>query len=193
MVIYLGFAASDHIAAWLGLANFAPIPHSMALAGISGPAFQIYTLCHALTLALNFVMLQLVLLLVFRTLTGRTWLALLIVVALYTIGSPIWYYGVSYADVIPMLTTVLWALTSAVVIAVALLRFGLVCAISAYVGSNLVGWMIGTLDLRDWYASPMLLVLVVLGALVAYGVWVSLAGQPILKDMLAKPQPKGHG
>ncbi len=33
--------------------------------------------------------------------------------------------------------------------------------------------------------------LLVLGALGAYGVWVSLAGQPILKDMLAEPHPKG--
>ncbi len=192
MVIYLGFAASDHIAEWLGFANFAPIPHSGALSGISGPALQITTLCHTLTLALILVTLLLVLLLVFRMLTGRAWLAVLIVVALYTIGAPIWHYGVPYADVIPMLTTVLWALTSAVVIAVALLRFGLVCAISACVGSNLVGWMTGTLDLRDWYASPMLVVLAVLGALVAYGVWVSLEGRPILKDLLAEPQPRGR-
>ena len=190
MVIYLGFAATDRIAEWFGLANFAPIPHFYPLVSVSGPALQLYTLCLSMTAALLLVMFELVLLLIFRMLTGRTWLALLIVVALYAVGSRTWFFGVPYAGATPMLTTVLWALMYAVVIAVCLLRFGLVCALSAHVGSDLVAWIIGTLDLRDWYAAPMGVVLVVLGALVAYGVWVSLAGQPILKDMLAEPQPK---
>ena len=76
------------------------------------------------------------------------------------------------------------------VIAACLLRFGLVCALSAHVGSDLLSSMIGTLDLRDWYAGSMLVVLVLLGALVTYGVWASLEGRPIFKDMLAEPQPR---
>jgi serine/threonine-protein kinase len=191
MVIYLGSSATDGIAQWLGLANFAPIPHNYALVGVSGLALQLYALCITMVAGPLLVMFELVLLLVFRMLTGRTWLALLIVVALLTVGSRTWYFGVQYAGATPIPTTVIWALVHAVVIAVCLLRFGLVCAISAHVGSNLVGWMIGTLDLRDWYADPMLVVLAVLGALVAYGVWVALEGRPILKDMLAEPHPKG--
>ncbi len=189
MVIYLGFAATDRVAEWLGLANFPPIPHFYALVSVSGPALQLCSLCLSMTGAFLLVMFELVLLLVFRMLTGRTWLALLIVVALYTIGSPTWYFGVEYAGTTPMPTTVIWALVYAVVIAVCLLRFGLVCALSAHVGSDLLLWIIGTLDLRDWYAGSMLVVLAVLGALATYGFWVSLAGQPILKDMLLTEKP----
>lgn len=123
-------------------------------------------------------MVELVLLLLTRILTGRTWVALLIAVLLLTIASPVWYFGVWYAGATPLLTTVIWSLVYAIVIAVALLRFGLVCALFAHVGSNLPQLIVGTLDLRDWYASSMLAVLVVLGVLVAYGVWTSLERQP---------------
>jgi hypothetical protein len=49
------------------------------------------------------------------------------------------------------------------------------------------------IDFDTWFAPYGMAELAILLALAAYGFWVSLAGQPILKDMLAEPQPKGHG
>jgi len=68
------------------------------------------------------------------------------------------------------------------------MRFGLVCALSAHIGSTLVSWLVPTMDSQDWYAAPMAVQLIVLGALVGYGSWLSLAGRPLFKDMLAEPQ-----
>jgi hypothetical protein len=175
------------IAESLGFANFAPIPGFYALTGITSPGQQVFSLCLVVTSALLLVMFVLILLLVFRMMTGRTWVAVVIVVVLYTVGSRSWYFGVSYARETLILTSVLWAFLYAVVIAVCLMRFGLVCALSAHIGSTLVLWLVPTMDLKDWFVTPMVVQLVVLGAFVAYGFWVSLAGQPILRDMLAQP------
>jgi serine/threonine-protein kinase len=188
MLIYLGMTLVDAAAKWLGFLNFAPIPGFYALTGIASPGRQVYSLCLVMTSALLQVMSVLVLLLVFRIVTGRTWAALLIVVALYTIGTRSWYFGVAYAREALILTSVLWAFLYAVVIGLCLMRFGLVCALSAHIGSTLVSWLVPTMDSQDWYAAPMAVQLIVLGALVGYGSWLSLAGQPLFKDLLAKPQ-----
>jgi serine/threonine-protein kinase len=188
MLIYLGMTLVDAAAKWLGFLNFAPIPGFYALTGIASPGRQVYSLCLVMTSALLQVMSVLVLLLVFRIVTGRTWAALLIVVALYTIGTRSWYFGVAYAREALILTSVLWAFLYAVVIGLCLMRFGLVCALSAHIGSTLVSWLVPTMDSQDWYAAPMAVQLIVLGALVGYGSWLSLAGRPLFKDMLAEPQ-----
>jgi hypothetical protein len=188
MVIFLGVTLVDMTAERLGIANFAPLPGFYAMAGISSPGRQVYSLCLVMTSALLLVMFVSMLLLVFRMITGRTWVALLIVVALYTIGSRSWYFGVAYSRDTLILTSVLWAFLYSVVIAVCLMRFGLVCALSAHVGSTLVLWLVPTMDLRAWYAAPMAVQLLVLSALVGYGSWVSLAGQPLFKDLLAEPR-----
>jgi len=51
---------------------------------------------------------------------------------------------------------------------------------------------IHTLDLDAWYAPYAIVPLAALFALVVYGFWVSLAGQPIFKDLLAEPEPEGN-
>jgi hypothetical protein len=48
-----------------------------------------------------------------------------------------------------------------------------------------------TTDFDAWFTAYGVADLAILLALAAYGFWVSLAGQPIFKDMLAEPQPAG--
>ncbi len=185
-VIWIGATLTDEIAELLGLANFAPVPNLMALEAISPPILRVWMLCLVMTGGLLHVMYVLIVLLVARVLTRRTWAAALVAIVLFAAGSPGWYFGVEYAGSIPILTTFVWALIYAAVMVFALLRFGMVCAVSAHAGSNLLGLMIGTLDLRDWYAGSMVIVLFAVAALVIYGVWVSLEGRPIFRDVLGQ-------
>jgi hypothetical protein len=48
-----------------------------------------------------------------------------------------------------------------------------------------------TTDFNAWFTAYGMADLAILLALAAYGFWVSLAGQPIFKDMLAEPQAAG--
>jgi hypothetical protein len=45
-----------------------------------------------------------------------------------------------------------------------------------------------TTDFDAWFAPYGIAELAILLALAAYGFWVSLAGQPIFRDMLAEPE-----
>ena len=46
-----------------------------------------------------------------------------------------------------------------------------------------------TIAFDDWSTPYILALLAVVLLLALYGFWVSLAGQPIFKDMLAEPNP----
>ena len=56
----------------------------------------------------------------------------------------------------------------------------------------LLPYRLFTTQFDGWFALYGMAELAIPLTLAAYGFWVSLAGQPILKDMLAEPQPKGH-
>lgn len=180
LIYLLGPIGADALAQWLGLANFPPVPNWFAAVAFTAPATQVYALCDAATSGLLLVLRLLLFLLVFRMLTGRVWAAIPAAMVIFTIASPRWFFGAfNYPESPLLFTGTAWSLVYAGVIAFALLRFGLVCALAAHVGMSLLWWTVGTTDLRDWYATPMIVMLLALALLVAYGVWTSTAGRPI--------------
>ncbi len=189
LLYLLGPIGADALAEAIGLARFPPVPNWSAIMGITAPTTQIYELCIVFTSTLYTVMFVLLLLLVIRMLTGRVWIAVIATILLHSVADAPWFFGAfSYSESPLLFTGMMWSLVYAAVIALALLRFGLVCALAAHISMTLLWWMVGTTDLRAWHAAPMMIQLFVLGAFVAYALWVSLAGQPIFKDMLAEPK-----
>jgi serine/threonine-protein kinase len=61
----------------------------------------------------------------------------------------------------------------------------IVCLFAARMGGII------TIDVDTWFGPYAAANLVIMLALGSYGFWISLAGQPIFKDMLAEPKPRG--
>jgi serine/threonine-protein kinase len=192
LIYLLGPIGADKLAEVMGLANFPPVANWSATQSITAPTRQVYALCSAMITALYNVTFVLLLLLVIRMLTGRVWIAIIATVLLHSVAGVPWIFGVfSYPESPLLFTGMMWSLVYAAVIAFALVRFGLVCALAAHFSMTLLWETVGATDLRDWHAAPMMVQLFVLGGFVAYAFWVSLAGQPIFRDMLAEPE-RGH-
>jgi hypothetical protein len=84
---------------------------------------------------------------------------------------------------------VMLALAFVTMLLVSLFRFGLLTAFSTIC----VFWIVirtpFTSDLGNWYAGHMILGLSVLLALLGFGFYTSLAGQPIFRDVLQEQRP----
>jgi hypothetical protein len=93
-------------------------------------------------------------------------------------------------DVGPVWLALLYGLASGTILVLLVTRVGILagCVATFVMRAS----AIHTLDLDAWYAPYAIVPLAAVLALAAYGFWVSLAGQPIFKDMLAEPEPEGH-
>jgi len=130
-------------------------------------------------------LLALVFLLIARTLLRRTWAAAAALVIIMTV---VQFIGMDDLRGLATGQLALWlgfsALWTALMLVV-LLRFGLVAAVSAF----LVIWILNGFpvsdDLSTWYAGSTLFAFTILIGAFLYGFFVSLAGRPIFKDLLA--------
>ena len=88
--------------------------------------------------------------------------------------------------VAPVILT--FAAVMATALVLVLVRVGLIATITVMFISALAIVTPLTTDLSAPYAPQMLMGLAIIMGLAGYGFWVSLAGQPIFKDMLAEPE-----
>jgi serine/threonine-protein kinase len=114
-----------------------------------------------------------VLLFLARLVLRRTWLA---VVAILIAAS---IFFISFAD--DALSAAAGVSVPVIVILVAV-RFGLLAVASIALVAPLIVTYPTTLDMSTWYASVGLVGPFVLLALAGFGLWTSLAGQPLFKD-----------
>ncbi len=90
-------------------------------------------------------------------------------------------YGVG-----PMWLALLYGLASGTILVLLVTRVGILAGgVAMFV---LRASAIHTLDLDAWYAPYAIVPLAAVLVLATYGFWVSLAGHPIFKDMLAEPK-----
>jgi serine/threonine-protein kinase len=83
--------------------------------------------------------------------------------------------------------TLLYSISFGVAIVLLYTRVGLLAGIVAFFLLRPGGIFTG--DFNAWFTPYGITEMAILLGLGAYGFWVSLAGQPIFKDMLAEPQP----
>jgi hypothetical protein len=109
-----------------------------------------------------------------------------IVVGIVAIGfmSYLWFMGSNDAS---MWLAAAYAISFGIAVVLLFTRVGILAGIVAVF--VLRPHRLFTTDFDAWFTAYGIADLAILLALAAYGFWVSLAGQPIFKDMLAEPQP----
>ena len=108
-----------------------------------------------------------------------------IVVGIVAIGfmSYLWFMGSNDAS---MWLAAAYAIVFGIAVVLLFTRVGILAGIVAVF--VLRPHRLFTTDFDAWFTVYGMADLAILLALAAYGFWVSLAGQPIFKDMLAEPQ-----
>lgn len=129
-----------------------------------------------LTAALYLGFIALFLLLVFTVVLRRQWLAVGALLILISIISTL-LGG-------PNLIGTPFSVLGALLLVVVLYRFGLLAAISALFVSHLMVFFPMTTELTAWYATNFTIALAICLALVTYGFYRSLAGQPLFGEKL---------
>jgi hypothetical protein len=154
-------------------------PYDVALnpgAFFLGTRYFIAGFSTQLTAALYLGFIALFLLLVFTIILRQQWLALGVLLILISIISTL-LGG-------PNLLGTPFSVLGALMLVVALYRFGLLTAISALFVSHLMVFFPMTTELTAWYATNFTIALAICVALVGYGFYTSLAGQPLFGDKL---------
>jgi hypothetical protein len=129
-----------------------------------------------LTAALYLAFIALFLLLVFTVVLRRQWLALGALLILTSIISTL-LGG-------PNLIGTPFSVLGALLLVIVLYRYGLLAAISALFVAHLMIFYPMTTELTAWYATNFTIALAICVALVAYGFYTSLAGQPLFGEKL---------
>jgi hypothetical protein len=175
--IWLGLVGWPVVSRWLGTpARVGGIAlDTMALRSLDGllPALSAMLFMHALFL-LNIGFSMIVLLVLLRLFTRRTWVAVTIWVPLLVVVS-----GQIEGDVVLFL--VLGALTLAV-----FFRLGVLCLMVVLGLSGLQVPVPATLNTSAWYAGPTWLFLAIVASVAVYGFIVSLGGRRAFSGILAE-------
>jgi hypothetical protein len=133
--------------------------------------------------AVGFPLLMLVLLLILRLILRVNWAAILCFVLLSIVPQfvePNATWGA--ASIVRMAGTMVFA----AVVLVTLIRFGVCALMAAWWLHACVDFFAITPDLTHWYAAPAFVSVLSCVALLLFGFYTSLAGQPIFKDTLAE-------
>ncbi len=158
----------------LGITDLAPFPNP--LEPISGMAGALAQLFFNQANAMLFALLLLLMILVFRVIFRRQWIAVGLVYVFFGALSTLQNHPIEW---IPGL--LLWAL-----ILYLLIRFGLLTGIALFFFSNLTFWLPLTFDITAWYAGLSALVAAMVLAFLFYAFHISLAGKPLFRDLLAE-------
>jgi serine/threonine-protein kinase len=160
---------------WFKVPALLPPDALISLGSLSRTACE---LAYAGSICLISMLDALVMVLVLRLVTRRTWIAVAIASILV-----IAFNAAGTAPVFGWPTAILVGVVSAFPILV-LMRWGLLaCVLTAFVGS-VVTSTVATLDLSAWYADRALAPLLLIVLLLVYGTVIALAGRPILGDPL---------
>ena len=114
-------------------------------------------------------------LVVFRLILRRTWIASIVLVAL---ALPAVAYGTSGSDIVLAIFVITLNLT-------VLLRVGVVAHIAMLIVIRFMTWLPLTLDPNAWYLGQSLIVLLLIGGLATYSFLVALGGRPAFGVMAA--------
>jgi serine/threonine-protein kinase len=171
-IIYLMWQSSE----WFG----SPVaPNSAANPNTHGlQALLSDLLGHSVVTSFFLGLAHLFLLLLFYSLLRRLWLAAAVLWLIHTS-----VMGFAFA------TTGGWFLwigpaLIATILVIAVTRFGLLTLVSAHLFFTLSFHYPITSDFSSWYGGTTIFVLIILGSLIAYGFYTSLAGQPLLRGGL---------
>jgi serine/threonine-protein kinase len=120
----------------------------------------------------------LVFILAFRMLFRSTWAALVITLLIVTVAN-----APAAAALSGWPFAIISSITQALTLVV-LFRYGvLACTVAIFV-QNVLGTVVASLALSSWYADRVLVPIMLMIALFAYGAWAALAGKSILGDPL---------
>lgn len=129
-----------------------------------------------------FAMWHLFIIFAFRIILRKQWIAVVVYVLifslLYSMEGPVW--SSSIARLINILCNAFWL----ILLAAALLRFGLLPMVVAMLFNARFTHLHTTLDFSSWYASGSLVVLLFMSSIAIYGFHTSLAGRSLFKDEL---------
>ena len=122
----------------------------------------------------------LVLLIIFRAIFRKSWMATLSVLVLFTV-LPVLVAAADSKNALELTIITLTSLVFTSATLFVLLRFGLLpAAVAQFIYDSLklgVTW-----DLSVWYAGPTLVSVAICILLLVYGFYISLAGRPLLSD-----------
>ena len=165
----LGVPAEEPYIGWAMLEALRGGPHLVAAtAAILGNS------------VLNIVMPFVVLLVVFRLLLRRTWIA--VAALLLVLTAMLWPVGASYLPFLLTLPVVLYLFVFV------LFRFGVLTWATTMFVSFLQSELPATFSPSDWYFTSTVLVVVVVVGLGVYGTRTALAGQSLFRDKLLTDQ-----
>ncbi len=179
---------ADLLARWAGLAGQAPFLPTIVVSNLSNPSgFVIKVLQGAISWSVAYTMYIVTALLVIRLVTGRNWSTA--VVGGGVLGFML--YGGGDNSTTAPLAAVAGSIAYGLVMVFVITRVGL---LAAYVAECMVQLLLYygpplTTNLQAWYGPYAIAGFVLLFAVAGYGFWLALAGQPILKDILAAEKP----
>jgi serine/threonine-protein kinase len=186
--VALGFAGvlTDLIAGWLGWPSSGAILPEFLVGGVadlSGPRKLVITALLSFYGSVLWILAYASILLVCRLMIKRDWIsstaaALLICVSLLaSVGR-----FIELPRALPVAAVVSMAVSIAIVLTIT--RVGLLAALSALAIFKFSYYSPISADITAWYGSHSLFTFAMTFAIAGYGLFVSLAGQPILKCIL---------
>ena len=122
-------------------------------------------------------------LLLLRMILRRTWPAVVVWMAIGTgivmPDSGAWPLGVIYSLIVVSLVVVV------------LFRFGMLCVLFGMFTAGLLAICPPEADLTAWYATPTVISLALVAGMAISGFRITLAGRPLLRDLLSMVGAKG--
>lgn len=173
VVVMLLFQLNVVAPAWFGLN--APLPLPTLLESLLGVRFAAGEIVHSFLLGIESGLMLLLSFLLLLVLLRKQWVASVCFVGFYTVllslvqGNP--YVALIFMGLSMALVTVL------------LLRYGFLVVVILVVVQHLLEFPI-TANVSAWYADSGLFALGAVVGLAGFGLWVSLAGQPLFRDRL---------
>jgi len=183
---YLAIGQSWTLASrWLGLPvpPFDQPPYWKEFENLSGLRFALGNLFEFLPANFFFVVVNVVSLVLFRIILRRQRLAIAGFLLFWTISNSLATPNPSVALVFAGSFMVLWLFV--------FLRLGFLAILVAAFEGLLFNFYPMTLDFTSWYAANTIVVLLVIAALAAHGLRVSLAGRPVFHDSVFQDRETG--
>jgi hypothetical protein len=169
---------------WLFQADeFGQLPFTGELRSRLSPVIFLSTKAHRVAWTVNLAANIATWLIAIRLLTRHTPAALVLGIVMLGATAYMWFMSDGSGTLWPALA---YATCFGVAMAVLYTRVGILAGIVALFALRPDG--VFTTDFDAWFAPYGIAELAILLALAAYGFWVSLAGQPIFRDMLAEPE-----
>ncbi len=177
-----GLVLLSHLPAFVlvHLGHGPPTPNAVTVGGLRD---NLALLVASASNAVGDPLLYLVLLVILRLILRVNWAAMLGFVLLAVVLQFLEPNTVLNAETV---VEAVRSVIGATVILVILIRFGVCAVMAAWWLHACVDYFAITPDLMHWYAAPALVSIVSCVALIFYGFYISLAGQPIFKDTLAE-------